>query len=374
MPEFKSKGSERRSENGRVLIAAGGTGGHVFPGLAVAEQLKKQGVGIIWVGTASGIEARVVTANDIPVQFINVVGLRGKSLVFWLKAPFLMLSAILAVMQIIRQYQVAVVLGMGGYVSVAAGVAAIVMRKPLVLQEQNAIPGSANKFLSPFARRIFTGFDGVFPARKSAQWSGNPLRATFVENIDRDTVVDPNHVRILGVGGSLGAHALNVTVPEAIARLSGAALPLSAVQVVHQTGQADVEQVRQDYRKHGVKADVHAFIEDMSAAYRVADIVIARAGALTVSEICAVGVAAIFIPYPYAIDDHQTANASTLVRAGAARLISQQDLCAVALADELSSLLANRSALAEMGSRARSLACLDAASVVASACGSLMHD
>lgn len=374
MPEFKSNRSAPPSQNSRVLIAAGGTGGHVFPGLAVAEQLQKQGIGIVWVGTASGIEARVVTANDIPVEFINVVGVRGKSLVFWLKAPFLMLSAILAVIQIIRQYQVAVVLGMGGYVSVAAGVAGVVMRKPLVLQEQNAIPGTANKFLAPFARRIFTGFEGVFPKQKNAQWSGNPLRRAFVENIDNAAAKDPDRIRILVVGGSLGAHVLNTTVPQAIARLSGSAISLTTIDVVHQTGRSDVEQVRQDYHRQGVKADVQAFIEDMPGAYRNADIVIARAGALTTSEVCAVGIAAIFIPYPYAIDDHQTANASTLVKAGAARLIPQQDLSAVTLADELSGMLANRNALAEMGVRARNLARPDAADIVASACGSLMHD
>lgn len=367
------------SEN-TVLIAAAGTGGHVFPALAIAEKLRESSVEIIWLGTPAGIESRVVPANNFAIEFINVAGVRGKKLVYWLKAPFAVVGAVFATMKLMLRYRVTVVLVMGGYISVAAGLAAKLLRKPLLLQEQNAIPGTANKLLAPLAHTIFTGFDRAFADRSNAQWSGNPLRSQFIETIESadSKTLDGSareRYRILVVGGSLGAHALNAAVPDAISRIFQASEKISTagVQVVHQTGRADVESVTSAYKNAGIEAEVSPFIENMAAAYQAVDLVVARSGALTVSEVAAVGVAAIFIPYPHAIDDHQTANAKCLVEAGAARLLPQERLNESVLAEQMLAILEDEKLLASMKKNAKCQARLDASEVVAEACREVLN-
>ncbi|MGB5323889.1 MAG: undecaprenyldiphospho-muramoylpentapeptide beta-N-acetylglucosaminyltransferase [Pseudomonadales bacterium] len=353
-----------------VLIAAGGTGGHVFPALAVAQQLIAAGVEVLWVGTVAGIEARVVPAAGIELRTINVSGFRGKNLLRRLFAPLQLALAVVVVLQLAFSRKVACVLATGGYVSAAGGIAAMLSRKPFLLQEQNAVAGTTNRMLSPFARKVFTAYPQVLEGSGKVECIGNPLRANFrclPTPLERGVASGPV-LNLLVLGGSLGARILNGTVPGAIAQVGASPGSFTSVHVVHQGGEQDRQKIIARYRELGIDAEVFAFIEDMPAALQRADLVIARAGALTLSEICAVGVAAILVPLPHAIDDHQTVNARWLETQGAAVLLPQSELSEQRLAEKILALVSDRERLSAIAAQSRAQARADAASHIANAC------
>lgn len=350
----------------KVLIMAGGTGGHVFPALAVAEELRLQGANIIWLGTARGIEAELVVNANIPLHYLRVEGVRGRGLMGLFKAPFLIFVALLQALRVVSKERPDLVLGFGGFASGPGGVAAFLLRKPLLIHEQNAIAGTTNRLLAPIAKRVLTAFAHVF---KQAEVVGNPVRAS-IQSVpparermaQRAGTQGSRHLLILG--GSLGAQAINSLVPEALAKMSAAVRP----QIWHQAGKQHAEATLANYMQHQVNAKVEPFIIDMAAAYAWADLVICRAGALTVSELAAAGVPAIFIPLPSAIDDHQTHNAAILVNAGGAFSCPQHELTAAGLAELLTPLMVDSQKLLMMAESARHLAMPQAAHRVAEIC------
>ncbi len=349
-----------------VLIMAGGTGGHVFPALAVAEELVARGVAVSWLGTRRGLEARVVPAAGYPLETMRVSGLRGKGAVRLLLAPFMLLIALLQALVILLRLRPQAVLGMGGFASGPGGVIAWLLRRPLLIHEQNSVAGMTNRWLAPLARTVMEAFPGSLPAKYRPLHTGNPVRReiTLLPEPAGRLAHRQGALRVLVIGGSLGAHALNTAVPAAMTRLS----PGNTCSVRHQTGAADLDVVRQAYTAAGIDAQVSAFIDDMAAAYAWADLVICRAGALTVAELAVVGVAAILVPFPHASDDHQTGNARFLADAGAAILVPQQTLDPECLGQLLDDFAAQRGLLLEMASRARSLALPLAARRVAELC------
>jgi len=349
-----------------ILIMAGGTGGHVFPALALARLLREQSLEVVWLGTARGLESRVIPAEGIPIERLSVGGLRGKGVLTWLAAPFRLLLALIQALRVMRRYRPVVVVGLGGFVTGPGGLAAWLTRRPLVIHEQNAVAGFTNRCLAHLARQVLEGFPGSFGHDVQARLIGNPVRR------DISAVPPPaarfagrtGPVRILVIGGSQGATRLNAVVPFALKRVAG----WLAVDVRHQAGERWIDAGRASYAQAGVRADVRPFIEDMSEAYGWADLVICRAGALTVSELAAVGVAAILVPYPGSVDDHQAYNAQYLVRAGAAVVIPDRELTAERLATELQRLCAGRGKLLAMAERARLLARPRAADELAASC------
>lgn len=348
------------SERRPILIMAGGTGGHVFPALAVAEQLKALGWPVHWLGTQAGLEARVVPPAGIPVHWINVKGLRGKGLLRKLSAPFMLLWALLQAARVVISVRPAAVLGMGGFTTGPGGVMAWLLRRPLVIHEQNSVAGMTNRLLVPFASRVLEAFPGSL---KGAQLTGNPVRRRIAELAFTPPDCSGRRPRLLVVGGSLGARVLNEVVPAALAGINEAERP----DVRHQTGLKLIDAAREAYRVAGVEARLDAFIDDMADAYQWADLVLCRAGALTIAELAAVGVASILVPYPHAVDDHQTGNARYLVDAGAAVLLPQSELTEKRLQQELQ-LLQQPQQLAVMAQRARDKALPDAAHQVARQC------
>jgi len=348
--------------SGRVLVMAGGTGGHVFPALAVAEALRARRLEVVWMGTRLGLEARVVPAAGFPVEWITVGGLRGKGLKTRLTAPFRVCLAVLQALRIMLRVRPAVVLGMGGYASGPGGVAAWLTRRPLVIHEQNAIAGTTNRILALLASRVLAAFPGAFPDSVSTTVVGNPVRAAIAAVPDPDTRLADRQgrARLLVLGGSQGALALNETVPEALARLPAADRPL----VRHQAGRNTINVAEAAYTRTGVAAEVCEFIEDMAEAYDWADLVVCRAGALTVSELAAAGLPAVLVPFPGAVDDHQTLNGGYLVAAGAAVLVPERQLAPERLARVLTGLLGDRERLIDMARRARDAARPDALAAI----------
>ena len=344
-----------------ALIMAGGTGGHVFPGLAVARALERRDWHVVWLGNPSGMEAQLVPQHGIPMEWVRFSGLRGKGPIPKLLLPLNLLRAFGQSLRVLRRVRPAVVLGLGGYITFPAGMMSVLLGRPLVLHEQNSVAGLANRVLAKVADRVLVAFPDALP---DAEWCGNPVRSELA------TVAAPTEryaqrtgpLRLLVVGGSLGAQALNETVPAALARLPAAARPV----VTHQSGRKHLDALRANYAAAGVAADAVDFIDDMRAAYAEADLVICRAGAMTVAELAAVGVASALVPYPHAVDDHQTSNARFLVDRDAAMLLPQAELSAESLAALLARL--ERAQLAAMAERARSLARVDAAERVADAC------
>jgi UDP-N-acetylglucosamine--N-acetylmuramyl-(pentapeptide) pyrophosphoryl-undecaprenol N-acetylglucosamine transferase len=345
---------------------AGGTGGHVFPALALARLLREQSLEVVWLGTARGLESRVIPAEGIPIERLSVGGLRGKGALSWLSAPFRLALALGQALRVMWRYRPLVVVGLGGFVSGPGGVAAWLTRHPLVIHEQNAIAGLTNRCLAHLARQVLEAFPGSFGRDVHARVIGNPVRR------DISALPPPavrfagrtGPVRILVFGGSQGATRLNAVVPFALKRLATAL----AFDVRHQAGERWIDAGRASYAQAGVRADVRPFIEDMSEAYGWADLVICRAGALTVSELAAVGVGAILVPFPGAVDDHQAYNAQYLVREGAAVLIADRELTAERLSGELQRLCAGRGKLLAMAERARALARPRAADELAASC------
>lgn len=329
-----------------VMIFAGGTGGHVFPALAVAKQIEKQSVPIIWVGTKRGIEAKLVPNAGYNIEWIAVNGLRGKNLATYILAPFKLALVSVQVTWLLIKHRPCVVLGMGGFVAGPGGLIAALMHKPLIIHEQNAIAGLTNRLLAPFAKRILTGFPSTF-VRKNAEVLGNPVRAEISQIQRQYKIADPNDrpIRVLVFGGSLGAQVLNETVPAAMAKILAELSAELHPEIWHQTGEHKNKFTLEKYKSQAVSSRVDAFIDNMQEAYAWADLVICRAGAITVAELSVAGVGAIFIPYPYAVDDHQTANAGALVNAGAALMIAEKELTADSLAKVLQDLLINRTKL-----------------------------
>ena len=351
---------------GPVLIMAGGTGGHVFPALALARRLREQSVEVIWLGTRRGLEARVVPAEGIAIEWLSVGGLRGKGWRTLIAAPWRVSVALMQALQVMWRRRPAIVVGLGGFVTGPGGVAAWLTRRPLVIHEQNAIAGFTNRCLAHLAREVLEAFPGSFPGGIKARTVGNPVRREISELRPPTARFSGREgaVRILVVGGSQGAVRLNTVVPYALARLAG----VIRFDVRHQAGERWIEAGRQSYADAGVRADVRPFIEDMAEAYGWADLVICRSGALTVSELAAAGVGAVLVPFPAAVDDHQTHNARILVREGAAVLIADRELNAERLGGELERLCLGREKLLAMAERARRLARPHATEELAASC------
>ncbi len=350
-----------------ILITAGGTGGHVYPGLAVARALMAQDIPVVWMGTQAGLEARVVPDAGIEMAWLTITGLRGKGWQTLLAAPFKLLLALFQSVKIMLTHKPVAVLGMGGFVAGPGGLVAALMGKPLVIHEQNAVPGLTNKLLARVSRRVLEGFPGTFTQLKKVEPTGNPVRMDIADlpvPMERLTNRGDESVRLLVVGGSLGAVALNEVIPQALARL-----PIEQRPVVrHQAGSRNIELAKKQYTESAVDADVTAFIVDMAEAYGWADLIICRSGALTIAEVAAAGLAAILIPYPYAVDDHQSANGAYLVDNGAALMVQQHDLDVEKLADLLYELCTNRERLLSMSMEARKLAKPEATVRVAAIC------
>ncbi len=346
----------------KIMIMAGGTGGHVYPALAVAQVLRAGGHEVVWMGAPDSFESRTVPRHGIEIEFIRVQGLRGKGLLRWLAAPLLLVRALRDALAALHRRQPEVVLGMGGFAAGPGGFATWLSRRPLVIHEQNAIAGLTNRLLARIARRVLQAFPNTF---RNGVTVGNPVRAGFSEIPDAvaravGATVPP---RLLVLGGSQGARALNELVPAALSRLSAAQRP----QVCHQAGRTlDVAQAA--YAGVGVVAEVTAFIDDMAAAYSWADLVVCRAGASTVAELAAAGCAALLVPFPYAVDDHQTCNGQYLVDAGAALMVPEPQLDADRLAEMLGALFAQPTRLVEMARAARRAAWPGANRAIADVC------
>ena len=338
-----------------VLVMAGGTGGHVFPALAVAQQMRAEGIAVHWLGTRAGLEAKLIPQAGFAIDFISIKGLRGKSVLGWLSAPLRILIALTQALQVCLRLRPNVVLGMGGFVTGPGGVASWLLRKPLVIHEQNAIAGMTNRWLAKLAKRVLAAFPNSFAPQRKIYHTGNPVRASILQisKPEQRYAERTGPLRVLIIGGSLGAQALNESVPLALARLDVNLRP----QVWHQSGRDKLASTQQVYAAQQVEAKLVEFIDDMDTAYAWADLLICRAGAMTISEISNVGIASILVPYPHAVDDHQTANARYLSQAGAAILIQQIELTSQRLADELTNLLqGGRTQLLVMARKALALA------------------
>ena len=349
----------------RIVIMAGGTGGHVFPALAVAEFLKEQGWHVSWLGTHKGIESRVVPESGIEIDWLSIAGIRGKGLVSKIVAIAILFKACVQAISILRKRKPDVVLGMGGYVAAPGGLMARLLGIPLVIHEQNRIPGTTNRLLAKISNQVLQAFPNSFKTKVDAKNTGNPLRKSFIlaSGIKRRQI--ENELRILIVGGSQGAQILNNIVPEAIANFVAIKAKAIAVKIIHQTGEVQLSQVKNRYETLDIEAKTSAFIGDMVEAYQWADLIVCRAGAMTVSEVSAMGLPAIFIPLPTAIDDHQTANARYLTDNGAALLLKQCDLNPEVLTEYILEIL-NKASLMQVATQ--QLARLDATELVSSYC------
>ena len=352
-----------------VLIMAGGTGGHVYPALAVAEYLRQRTVTVVWLGSRQGIESRLVPARGFQMIYIGISGLRGKGVGKWLWAPFMILAAVVDAYFIIRRIKPEAVLGMGGFVSGPGGLAAWLAGVPLYIHEQNSIPGLTNRVLAPLAETAMQGFPGTFTSKTHARTTGNPVRADLImlpdpEQRSRARPAGPLH--LLVIGGSQGARFFNNMLPAVLTRLD----ETIRMEVWHQTGERNYAAARENYAavKTSCTVRIDPYIDDMAAAYAWADIVLCRAGALTIAELCAVGIAAILVPYPYAVDDHQTANARFLCEQGGAVLLHETELHEQKLADLLAEFNQTRDKLLRMARAARQLAVPDATRMVGDIC------
>ena len=359
--------SQGVAQGHRVLVMAGGTGGHVFPALSVADFLHREGAVVTWMGTRKGIEAELVPSRGYAIDFITVRPLRGTGLRARWHGMMRVMVALWEAMRILHRRKPDVVLGLGGFVSGPGGAASFLMRIPLAIHEQNTVPGTTNRILSRLAALVMEAFPGTFPPERHARLTGNPVR----EAIARLPVPElrfgqrKGRLRLLIIGGSQGAQSLNEIVPAAVARLEAALQP----EIWHQCGRGKQGGIDTIYKEAGIEARVDAFIDDMAEAWEWADLVIARAGAMTVSEIAAVGIGAILVPYPHAVDDHQTTNAAFLAEAGAARVFTEETLSPSGLAKMLGELFADgRRQLLRMARAARALAQADATEAVALAC------
>ncbi len=353
--------SASRSD-GPVLIMAGGTGGHIFPGLAVAAELTARSIPVVWLGATGGLETRLVSQHGLPIETLAISGMRGKGLMALLATPLRLLRAVFAARAVLKRLAPRSVLSMGGYAAAPGGIAAWLAHVPLVVHEQNSVPGLTNRLLARFARRVLTGFDRAFAG---AEWVGNPVRVSIADLPGpRERLRDRGGpLRVLVLGGSQGSHALNVAFPQALGRLKELAL-----SVRHQCGPHHLERARRVYGASQVDVSVEPFIDDMAAAYAWADLVVCRAGALTLAELCAAGIASVLVPFPQAVDDHQTRNAAQLVAHDAAVLAAEGEDFERRLADAVATLAADPARRLAMAEAARSLAKPHAAVRIADVC------
>lgn len=347
-----------------ALVMAGGTGGHIFPGLAVAQALIEKGWRVHWLGAPDSMESRLVPPRGIALELVEFSGVRGKGLNAILLLPLRLSRALWQSAQVMRRVKPDVVLGLGGYISLPGGLMAALLRIPLVLHEQNSVAGMANKVLAKVASKVFTAFPHVFA---KGQWVGNPLRTEFLRQRPpaERMAQRSGSLRVLVLGGSLGARALNTVVPRALALVPAHLRPV----VTHQSGEKQIDELRANYAAAGVQAELTPFITDTAQAFADADLVICRAGASTVTELAAVGAAAVFVPFPAAVDDHQTHNAQFLVRQGAGTLVPQDELTPEALAQLLQQT--KRSTLLEWAVQAKKLQKTQATNAVVAACEEL---
>lgn len=352
-----------------ALVMAGGTGGHIFPGLAVAEALRERGWRVHWLGGKGStehpsMESQLIPPRGIPLETIDFSGVRGKGAVTLALLPLRLLKAFWQSIRVVRRVRPDVVVGLGGYIAFPAGMMSVLLGKPLVLHEQNSVAGLVNKVLASVADRVFTAFPDVL---KNAKWVGNPLRPAFTRQAEPSVrfAGRTGPLKLLVVGGSLGAQALNRIVPEALALIPEAQRP----EVVHQSGARQIEELRENYRKAGVQAELTPFITDTASAFAAADLIVCRAGASTVTEIAAVGAAALFVPFPAAVDDHQTSNAAFLVNSGGGWLVPQRELTPEFLADMLKKT--GRAALLQRAVQAKKMQKTNATAEVVAACEEL---
>ena len=344
-----------------ALIMAGGTGGHIFPGLAVAQALRERGWTVHWLGAPGSMAERLVPPRGFALELVEFSGVRGKGMASLLGLPLRLGKALAQARAVLRRVKPDVVVGMGGYITLPGGLAAVLAGVPIVLHEQNSVAGMSNKLLARFAKRVFSAFPNAIAG---GQWVGNPLRAEFTQQAEPAArfAGRSGPLRLLVVGGSLGAKALNEVVPQALALIPEATRP----QVTHQSGAKQIDALQANYTAAGVQANLTPFIDDAAQAYAEADVIVCRAGASTVTELAAVGAAAVFVPFPAAVDDHQTANARFLVDAGAGWLVQQSVLSAQKLAEMLENM--QRSTLVEKAQKAKTMQKLEAAQAVADAC------
>jgi len=350
-----------------ALVMAGGTGGHIFPGLAVAEALRERGWRVHWLGVPGSMESQLVPPRGFAFEAVNFSGVRGKSLSTVALLPLRLLRAFWQSIQVVRRVRPDVVLSMGGYIAFPGGMMGVLLGKSLVLHEQNSVPGLVNKLLAAVADRVFTAFPNVLPKSRHSQWVGNPLRAPFLNQPGpaERFAGRSGPLKLLVVGGSLGARALNDTVPQALALIPEGRRPT----VLHQSGAKQIDALRASYAAAGVAAELTPFIDDTATAYAEADLVICRAGASTVTELAAVGVAALFVPFPAAVDDHQTTNARFLVEQGGGWLIPQKELTPVGLAAMLNGM--ERATLLKCALKAKNMQKIGATEAVVAACEEL---
>lgn len=339
------------------LIMAGGTGGHIFPALALAKSLQEKGHRVAWLGSCKSMEAEKIPPTAIPFYGLSIQGLRGKGKLTLLAAPFRLLMAVWQAVRILRKLKPRQVVGFGGFASGPGGLAARLLGIPLFIHEQNALPGLTNRYLSRFARQVFTGFPKVFPESEKVTWVGNPVRQELLDlaPVEERYSQRQGRLRLLVIGGSLGAQVFNETLPAALQLLPEAVRP----QVHHQAGAGKVEATQQAYSTYLLEqseVQITAFIDDMASAFAWADLVICRAGALTVSELAVAGVAAVLVPFPFAVDDHQTHNARFLADSGAGVLLPQSELTAETLASLLRGQLSQREHLKQLALQAQKLA------------------
>jgi UDP-N-acetylglucosamine--N-acetylmuramyl-(pentapeptide) pyrophosphoryl-undecaprenol N-acetylglucosamine transferase len=347
-----------------IMVMAGGTGGHVFPALAVAQYLRDQGENIVWMGTHAGIESRLVPQAGFPIEWLKVQGLRGKGMLIKALAPIKLIQACWQALNILRLHKPRAVLGMGGFVAGPGGMMAGLLRIPLIIHEQNAVIGLTNRLLSRIATGRFFAFPHAAKGIKNSRVVGNPVRREIL-NIEHPQTRLNSHpqdrLRVLVIGGSLGARTLNQVFPEALSKIEQQSRP----EIIHQCGASHLESTQQSYRQYQLEADVCAFIDDMKKAYEWADLVVCRAGALTIAELSAVGIASILIPFPYAVDDHQYLNAQFLAEAGAAVVVRDQDFNAEWLQQRLANFIQSRAQLMDMACKARAVAYTNATEQVA---------
>jgi UDP-N-acetylglucosamine--N-acetylmuramyl-(pentapeptide) pyrophosphoryl-undecaprenol N-acetylglucosamine transferase len=365
MPKNSNQDENKKKQQKTVVVMAGGTGGHVFPGLAVAKQLSAQGWKVSWLGTKDRMEAQLVPDHGYEIDFIDIAGVRGNGLKRLIKAPFQIMKSILQARKVLRERKVNLVIGMGGFASGPGGIAAWMLGIPVILHEQNAAAGMTNKMLARFSQKILMGFAGAFDNEK-AILVGNPVRDALVKLPKKEISKKPAPLKILIVGGSLGAKVLNDLLPSVMEKLEK-----KDFSVIHQSGKGHFDALKKAYENVNFNAEVREFITDMDTVYEWADLVICRAGALTVAEVAVVGLPAIFVPLPHAVDDHQTKNAQDLVKKKAAILIAQKELNQDALCEHLLRFNKNRTLLQSMSNKCKEGAITDATEHVVDICNNL---
>ena len=333
-----------------LMVMAGGTGGHVFPALAVAKELQTKGVKITWLGTRRGLEAKVIPENNIDIEWVSVEGLRGKGALSILFAPINLLRAMWQSASVIRRTKPDCILGMGGFVAGPGGLVGRLMGRPLVVHEQNAVAGLTNQALAKIASRVLSGFKNVEGLPKNAKWVGNPVRESIHSQSKQFDAITGNKINVLIIGGSQGAHSFNQHLAGVFAQLGSADFGLW-----HQSGRGRSEQVVESYQQAGVKAKVTEFIDDMAAAYQWADLLVCRSGAMTIAECCAAAKPALLIPYPFSAGDHQIKNAQVMVDVGAGLMVLNENITNDEMINALSGLLSDKKKLTQMGVKASSL-------------------